>query len=96
MLSIACGNFGAQRQQGFLKQMFKQGKLGSKHAMEHLMNNLLIILALLFAALFVLVILAEKFGSRDQTQTAKLSRYIVPLVAILLLAQLIKMLFFSN
>ncbi|CAM5225324.1 hypothetical protein RLON56S_02960 [Alishewanella longhuensis] len=76
--------------------MFKQGKLGSKHAMEPPMTNLLIILALLFAALFVLVILAEKFGSRDQEQTAKLSRYIVPLVAVLLLAQLVKMLFFSE
>lgn len=60
------------------------------------MTNLLIILALLFAALFVLVILAEKFGSRDQAQTAKLSRFIMPLVAVLLLAQLLKMMFFSD
>lgn len=59
------------------------------------MTNLFIILTLLFVALFVLVILAEKFGSRDQAQTSKLSRYLMPLVAVILLAHLLKMLFFS-
>ena len=60
------------------------------------MTTLITILALLFAALFILVTLAEKYGSRDPEQTAKLSRYIMPLVALLIVAQLIKYAFFSD
>lgn len=60
------------------------------------MSNLLLILVVLFVALFIMIMLAEKFGSRDEAHTAKLSRFIVPLVALILLAQLIKMLFFSD
>ncbi|GAB58908.1 MULTISPECIES: hypothetical protein [Rheinheimera] len=60
------------------------------------MTTLITILALLFAALFILVTLAEKYGSRDSEQTAKLSRYIMPLVALLILAQVIKFAFFSD
>ncbi|MBZ9612279.1 hypothetical protein [Rheinheimera maricola] len=60
------------------------------------MTTLITILALLFAALFILVTLAEKFGSRDSEKTAKLSQYIMPLVAALIAAQLIKYVFFSD
>ncbi len=60
------------------------------------MTTLITILALLFAALFIVVTLTEKYGSRDSEQTAKLSRYIKPLVALLILAQVIKFAFFSD
>ncbi len=60
------------------------------------MTTLITILALLFAALFIVVTLTEKYGSRDSEQTAKLSRYILPLVALLVLAQVIKFAFFSD
>lgn len=60
------------------------------------MTTLIIILALLFAALFILVTLAEKFGSRDQEKTAKLSRYIIPLMIALVAAQVIKFVFFPE
>jgi hypothetical protein len=60
------------------------------------MTTLITILALLFAALFILVTLAEKFGNRDPEQAAKLSRYIMPLVVLLILAQVIKFAFFSD
>ncbi|GAA0548620.1 MULTISPECIES: hypothetical protein [Rheinheimera] len=60
------------------------------------MTTLITILALLFAALFIVVTLTEKYGSRDSEQTAKLSRYIMPLVALLILAQVIKFAFFSD
>lgn len=60
------------------------------------MTALITILALLFASLFIIVVVTEKYGSRDTAKTAKLSRYIMPLVAIILLAQLIKMAFFSD
>ena len=60
------------------------------------MTTLITILALLFAALFILVTLAEKFGNRDPEQAAKLSRYIMPLVVLLILAQVIKCAFFSD
>ena len=60
------------------------------------MTTLITILALLFAALFIVVTLTEKYGNRDPEQTAKLSRYIMPLVALLILAQVIKFAFFSD
>ncbi|HEX5794172.1 MAG TPA: hypothetical protein VFY01_12915 [Rheinheimera sp.] len=60
------------------------------------MTTLITILALLFAALFIVVTLTEKYGNRDPEQTAKLSRYILPLVALLILAQVIKFAFFSD
>ena len=60
------------------------------------MTTLITILALLFAALFIVVTLTEKYGNRDPENTAKLSRYILPLVALLVLAQVIKFAFFSD
>lgn len=60
------------------------------------MTALITILALLFVSLFIIVIVTEKYGSRDTEKTAKLSRYIMPLVALLLVAQLIKMAFFAD
>ena len=60
------------------------------------MTTLITILALLFAALFIVVTLAEKYGNRDPQHAAKLSRYIMPLVALLIVAQIIKFAFFSD
>ena len=60
------------------------------------MTTLITILALLFAALFIVVTLTEKYGNRDAEQTARLSRYIMPLVALLVIAQVIKFAFFSD
>lgn len=54
------------------------------------------ILAVLFLVLFLLLPLLEKYGSKGEQAELdyrKYSRWILPLVAILLLAQLIKMLF---
>lgn len=55
------------------------------------------ILAALFLALFILVPLMEKFGSKGEQAEQdyrKYSRWLLPLVALLLILQLIKMLFF--
>ncbi|MEH8019756.1 hypothetical protein [Rheinheimera metallidurans] len=60
------------------------------------MTTLIIILALLFAALFIVVTLTEKYGSRDEEKNAKLSRYIIPLMVILVGAQIIKYVFFRD
>jgi heme O synthase-like polyprenyltransferase len=60
------------------------------------MTTLITILALLFAALFILVSLTEKYGSRDEQQTRKLSRYIIPLLIALVAAQVIKFVFFPE
>jgi preprotein translocase subunit SecG len=60
------------------------------------MKTLIIILALLFAALFIVVTLTEKYGSRDEQQTRKLSRFIVPLLIALVAAQVIKFVFFPS
>lgn len=60
------------------------------------MTTLITILALLFAALFIVVTLTEKYGNRDPEHSAKLSRYILPLVALLVIAQVIKYAFFSD
>lgn len=60
------------------------------------MTTLIIILALLFAALFIVVTLTEKYGNRDEEKTAKLSRYIIPLMVILVGAQIIKYVFFRD
>ena len=60
------------------------------------MTTLISILALLFAALFIVVKLTEKYGSRDEQQTRNLSRYIVPLMILLVAAQVIKFVFFPE
>jgi Mn2+/Fe2+ NRAMP family transporter len=60
------------------------------------MTTLITILALLFAALFIVVTLTEKFGSRDEQQTRKLSRFIIPLLILLVAAQVIKFVFFPE
>lgn len=55
------------------------------------MENLLLILVVLFAVLFLLVTVLEKSGSTmSEEQQSKLSRWILPLVALLLVAQLIR------
>ena len=55
------------------------------------MSTLLNILALLFLALFVLIPLIERFAPRaSPEQQQRISRWILPLVAIGLVAALIK------
>ena len=56
---------------------------------------LLTILGVLFLALFVVVPLVEKHGKRHSPEElGKLSRWIMPLMAIIFAASLIKMMFF--
>ncbi len=58
--------------------------------------NVFIIIGILFVTLFVVVTLLEKSGKRyNEEETAKIAKWIWPLVGILLVAQLIKMMFFS-
>ncbi len=55
------------------------------------MDNLLKILLLLGVGLFVMVFLAERVAKPiDEEQTAKLSRWILPLIAVLLVVQLMR------
>lgn len=57
---------------------------------------LITILGVLFLALFVIVPLVEKHGKRHSPEElGKLSRMIMPLLGIILVASLIKMMFFE-
>ena len=57
--------------------------------------TLLIILAVLFLALFIIIPLVEKKGKRHSPEELqKLSRWIYPLMGLILFASLIKMMFF--
>lgn len=56
------------------------------------MPPIVIILAVLFVALFIVVTVLEKFGKRRSSEElSKITRYIFPLVAIVLAVQLIMM-----
>ncbi|MDP4527660.1 hypothetical protein Q3O59_01275 [Alkalimonas delamerensis] len=58
------------------------------------MPPIIMILGLLFVALFVLVTVLEKYGKkRSDEELSQISRFIFPLVGIVLLAQLLYMLF---
>lgn len=58
------------------------------------MPTIVIILAVLFLALFVLVTVLEKFGKRHSNEELnKITRFIFPLVAIVLVVQLLVMIF---
>ncbi|MEQ5836363.1 hypothetical protein EZI54_06650 [Marinobacter halodurans] len=55
------------------------------------MTNLLIILAVLFGALFVLVPLVEKYAPRsDGRDFSRIRRWIFPLMALLIVAQMLR------
>ena len=55
------------------------------------MDNLFKLLFFLVIALVVMVIVLERFGKpADTEQQAKLSRWIIPLCALLVIAQLIR------
>ena len=59
------------------------------------MGNLLIVLGVLFLVLFIAVPLIERFGSRQSDgEISKMSRFILPLVALLLILQAIRHFFF--
>lgn len=61
------------------------------------MGTMLAILGVLFLALFILVPLMEKFGTAfNSQQLSKLSRIILPLVALLVAVQVIHYFFFSG
>ncbi|KKO50415.1 hypothetical protein VT06_02600 [Arsukibacterium sp. MJ3] len=60
------------------------------------MGNLLTILVILFVSLFVLVTLLEKFGKKTEEQDlSKLTRWVYPLMAIMLGAYIVKYFFMS-
>ncbi len=53
--------------------------------------NLLIILGCLFLGLLILVPLAERFGKTQSPDTMRsMSRWVIPLVALLLILQILK------
>ena len=55
------------------------------------MENLLTLLFFLFLAVVAMVFLLERFGKpMDEAQQASLSRWILPLVAVLAIASLIR------
>ena len=57
--------------------------------------NLITILAVLFLSLFIVVFLLERFGSgTPNPNVMKLSKYIFPLLGVVLLIQAIRMFFF--
>jgi hypothetical protein len=59
------------------------------------METLLIILAVLFLALIVILPLVEKYAPKGESRDyGKLTRFIFPLMAVLLVAQLIRHFFF--
>ncbi len=59
------------------------------------MGNLLIVLGALFVLLLLVVPLIERFGGKQSDRDiSKLSRFILPLVALLLLLQAIRHFFF--
>jgi len=58
------------------------------------MINLLTILALLFATLFLIIALLERFGPRESSENiGKISRFIIPLIALLFVLQAIRYFF---
>ena len=59
------------------------------------METLLIILAVLFVALIVILPLVEKYASKGESRDyGNLTRFIFPLMAVLILAQMIRHFFF--
>lgn len=59
------------------------------------MPNIILILLILFVALFVMVTLLERFGKKQsEEEVSRLSRWILPLVGLLLVLQLIAYAFF--
>lgn len=58
--------------------------------------TLITILGILFLALFIVVPLVEKHGKRrSPEELSKISRWAWPLIGMILLAQLIRMMFFE-
>lgn len=56
------------------------------------MANLITVLAVLFFTLFIVVYLLERFGPKvPNEKITKMSRYIIPLMALLLLLQGIRL-----
>lgn len=60
------------------------------------MFTLLMILAVLFLALIVLVKVTERFGQKGEQQPGKFSRFIVPLVALMIILQLARQMFWPD
>jgi hypothetical protein len=59
------------------------------------METLLIILAVLFVALIVILPLVEKYAPKGESRDyGNLTRFIFPLLAVLILAQMIRHFFF--
>lgn len=61
------------------------------------MINLITILAILFALLFAIVTVLEKYGKRHSSEDMnKLSRLIIPLIALVLVLQAVRHFFFTG
>ena len=61
------------------------------------MGNLLLILGVLFLALVIILPLVEKFGPKQtDKEVSKMSRYIFPLVGILMIIQTIIYFYFKG
>jgi len=59
------------------------------------MPNIILILLVLFVALFAMITLVERFGKKQSDEeVSRLSRWILPLVALLLVLQTLAYLFF--
>lgn len=60
------------------------------------MLNLISVLAVLFLALFIIVALLEKYAPRQSSEeVGKLSRFIIPLIALVIVLQAIRHFFMS-
>tara|TARA_R110002167_G_C12503175_1_gene636536 strand:- start:234 stop:461 length:228 start_codon:yes stop_codon:yes gene_type:complete len=75
--------------------MFMPGEHESRHAGSFVMGTLLIILIVLFLALIVILPLVEKYAPKGETRGyGNLTRFIFPLVALLIVVQMIRYYFF--
>jgi len=71
--------------------MFRPGGLENRYSRSLLMGTLLIILAVLFLALVVILPLVEKYAPKGEARNyGNLTRFIFPLMALLIVAQLIR------
>jgi hypothetical protein len=75
--------------------MLMPGEHESRHSRSFVMGTLLIILVVLFLALIVILPLIEKYAPKGEaSNNGNLTRFIFPLVALLIVAQMIRYYFF--
>ncbi|SHK30898.1 hypothetical protein SAMN05216369_1462 [Marinobacter antarcticus] len=75
--------------------MLMPGEHESRHSRSFVMGTLLIILVILFLALIVILPLVEKYAPKGEERNyGNLTRFIFPLVALLIVIQMIWYYFF--